>query len=140
MSKGYDEQVDQLTQIINLVKDISYNKNGTTLASHEALNNLLDTLMSGTKDGRKEVQRELTIVKDIRNEYEAQDCPCVHSDWTEWNKCSVGCGGGTKIRTRTIDKPALNHGTCVGELREKQACNDNPCRKHRAYKIVGISW
>ena len=56
MSKGYDEQVDQLTQIINLVKDISYSKNGTTLASHTALNDLLDTLMSGTKEGRKEVK------------------------------------------------------------------------------------
>ena len=53
MSKGYDEQVDQLTQIINLVKDNSYSKNGTTLASHKALNNLLDSLMSGAKDGRK---------------------------------------------------------------------------------------
>ena len=130
MSKGYDEQVDQLTQIINLVKDISYSKNGTTLASHTALNTLLDTLMSATKDGRKEVDREQTIVKDKRNEYETQDCPCVHSDWTEWTKCSVSCGGGTKTRTRTIDKPALNHGTCVGELLEERPCEDKPCRKY----------
>ena len=138
MSKGYDEQVDQLTQIINLVKDSSYSNNGTNLASHKPLNNLLETLMSGAKDGRKEVEREQTIVKDKRNEYETQDCPCVHSDWAEWNMCSVSCGGGTKSRTRTIDKPALNHGTCVGELREEQLCEDNPCRKHKAYRIVGI--
>ena len=53
MAKGYEEQVDQLTQIINLVKDMSYSKNGTTLSSHNELNNLLDTLLSETKEGRK---------------------------------------------------------------------------------------
>ena len=107
MSKGYDEQIDQLTQIINLVKDSSYSNNGTTLASHKALNNLLDALMSAAKDGWKEVEREKTIVKDKRIEYETQDCPCVHSDWKGWNKCSVSCGGGTQSRTRTIDKPLI---------------------------------
>ena len=130
VARGYEEQVDQLTQIIILVKDISYSKNGTTLSSHNELNNLLDTLLSRTKEGRKEVEREQTIVKEKRIEYETQECPCVHSDWTEWAECSVSCGGGTKSRTRTIDQPALNHGTCDGDLTEEQNCNENPCRKH----------
>ena len=72
MAKGYEEQVDQLTQIINLVKDMSYSKNGTTLSSHNELNNLLDTLLSGTKEGRKEIEREQTIVNEKRIEYETQ--------------------------------------------------------------------
>ena len=130
MAKGYEEQMDQLTQIINLVKDISYSQNGTTLSSHNELNNLLDTLLSGTKEGWKEVDREQTIVKEKRLEYETQECPCVHSEWTEWAKCSVSCGGGTQSRNRTIDKPALNHGTCVGDLTDEENCNENPCRKH----------
>merc|ERR1711962_1056281 len=133
VSNGHDDQIEQLTQIINLVKDTSFSKNGTILAGHQRLNDLLQSMLEKTREGKQEIEREKTVDKRKRNEFETQDCPCLHSEWTPWNQCSVFCGRGFQSRTRTVEKPALNHGTCEeenGDLREDRGCMMRPCPVH----------
>jgi hypothetical protein len=52
---------------------------------------------------------------------------CVLSDWSAWGACSVPCGGGTRIRTRTVLVPAANGGAACGVLEESENCNTQPC-------------
>jgi hypothetical protein len=52
---------------------------------------------------------------------------CVVSDWTPWGACSLPCGGGTQIRTRTVITPAANGGQPCPILQEIQSCNTQPC-------------
>ena len=56
-------------------------------------------------------------------------CPvdCVVSAWSPWGACSLPCGGGTQIRTRTIITPASNGGMPCPVLEETQPCNTQPC-------------
>jgi hypothetical protein len=37
------------------------------------------------------------------------------------------CGGGTRMRTRTVTRPASNGGMECPALSESQACNTDPC-------------
>lgn len=52
----------------------------------------------------------------------------VHwSSWSTWHghsKCSVSCGGGYKIRTRSCHG---DHHRCSGSLISTEPCNTNPC-------------
>ena len=43
-------------------------------------------------------------------------------DWSEWESCTLTCGSGTRLRTRT-------HGTLNNDESQIAACNTNPCRK-----------
>ena len=53
---------------------------------------------------------------------------CSWNAWSEWETCSLTCGGGTQGRNRTISQTALNNGTdCVGNDAETQPCNSNGC-------------
>eukprot|EP01128_Nolandella_sp_AFSM9_P005547 TRINITY_DN2696_c0_g1_i2.p1 TRINITY_DN2696_c0_g1~~TRINITY_DN2696_c0_g1_i2.p1 ORF type:complete len:1527 (-),score=193.27 TRINITY_DN2696_c0_g1_i2:46-4626(-) len=56
-------------------------------------------------------------------------CPidCVASEWTEWTRCDLNCGGGLQNRTRTFSEPEFGGVDCVGDLSEEQACNVDPC-------------
>ncbi|XP_078352100.1 thrombospondin-2-like [Oculina patagonica] len=67
---------------------------------------------------------------------ETRECnngPCAvdggWSDFGEWGECSVTCGGGIKERTRTCTNPPPAHGgkDCVGNNKEEQECNTDPC-------------
>ena len=55
-------------------------------------------------------------------------CPCPHSptQWTEWSKCSVTCGGGEQLREREI---VLGVGSSCFTQRDLQirACNTEEC-------------
>jgi len=50
------------------------------------------------------------------------------SNWSEWDNCTVECGGGNQTRTRTCTNPEPSNGSgCSGEDTEIQICNDEPC-------------
>ncbi|KAF6029673.1 hypothetical protein EB796_012004 [Bugula neritina] len=49
--------------------------------------------------------------------------------WTSYSDCSEPCGGGTKTRTRTCNKPIprSNGLDCEGNSVDAQPCNVDPC-------------
>jgi hypothetical protein len=51
--------------------------------------------------------------------------------WNKWNSCSVSCGGGVRIRTRscTNPKPGIHGKSCVGDPVQQDTCNNTDCRK-----------
>ncbi|XP_069119936.1 uncharacterized protein [Argopecten irradians] len=61
------------------------------------------------------------------------ECP-IDGGWSEWidfGPCSVTCGQGYRIRTRTCDNPSPQHGgrDCDGEGRDVQLCSTEGCPK-----------
>eukprot|EP00747_Dinoflagellata_sp_TGD_P165236 gnl/TRDRNA2_/TRDRNA2_186255_c0_seq1.p1 gnl/TRDRNA2_/TRDRNA2_186255_c0~~gnl/TRDRNA2_/TRDRNA2_186255_c0_seq1.p1 ORF type:complete len:406 (-),score=42.07 gnl/TRDRNA2_/TRDRNA2_186255_c0_seq1:213-1430(-) len=52
--------------------------------------------------------------------------PCELNDWQGWGGCSATCGGGKKVRHRTILHVAKNDGTC-NATNETAACNTQEC-------------
>lgn len=47
-------------------------------------------------------------------------------EWSQWSSCSVTCGQGSQVRTRTCVSPFGTH--CSGPLRESRVCNNTaPC-------------
>ncbi|XP_064172792.1 adhesion G protein-coupled receptor B3 isoform X2 [Anguilla rostrata] len=50
-------------------------------------------------------------------------------EWSHWSSCSVSCGQGSQVRTRTCVSPYGTH--CSGPLRESRVCNNTaPCPVH----------
>ena len=51
------------------------------------------------------------------------------STWSEFNACSVSCGGGTQIRTRQCSNPPADFGgeNCTGLATETAQCNEASC-------------
>uniref|UniRef100_A0A4W3JG71 Semaphorin-5A n=1 Tax=Callorhinchus milii TaxID=7868 RepID=A0A4W3JG71_CALMI len=67
---------------------------------------------------------------------EYQECntlPCpvdgIWSCWSSWSKCSVTCGGGHYMRTRSCSNPAPAYGgdICLGLHTEEALCNTQAC-------------
>ena len=66
---------------------------------------------------------------------ETQPCntqPCVAGDckvsaYSAFSRCTEGCGGGTRTRTRTVEVPQSGTGQPCPELSETEACNTQPC-------------
>jgi len=60
-----------------------------------------------------------------------QECPVDggYSDWSECTKCSVTCGGGTQILTRTCTNPPPANGgkNCDGAAQKTAPCNEINC-------------
>lgn len=54
-----------------------------------------------------------------------------YSEWTEFGKCTVTCGGGVRQRTRECTNPAPDNGgqSCerLGPAMESEQCNVEPC-------------
>lgn len=52
-----------------------------------------------------------------------------YGDWSEFNKCSVSCGGGTQRKTRACNNPTPAFGgrTCEGPSVVTQSCNTHHC-------------
>ena len=49
---------------------------------------------------------------------------CKVTKWTQYSACSVTCGSGRHIRTRTITRHAQNGGKLCPNLREIQYCSE----------------
>lgn len=49
------------------------------------------------------------------------------SRWTSWTECSRACGGGTRLRHRTVVTAAENGGLPLGETIQEELCNTKPC-------------
>jgi len=56
-------------------------------------------------------------------------CPvhCSVSSFSEWAACSVTCGGGSQLRTRTVTKHAQHGGYTCPVLEEEQRCATLHC-------------
>lgn len=53
---------------------------------------------------------------------------CQVSSWTDWSPCSVTCGKGFMMKTRTVEREARNGGRCSRRLSKKKKCRrPNKC-------------
>ena len=94
--------------------------------------------------------RLISEEKDIvveRNRLDKHPCPCVLSEWSSFDECTVSCSdsendGGTQTRKRTVLKEPINSGlTCeeIGGLTETISCNeDKRCREYIFFAIFAI--
>merc|ERR1712126_240480 len=56
---------------------------------------------------------------------------CQWSGWSGWTTCNKSCGGGKKLRSRSIEIQALNGGIeCTGFATDEAPCNTNTCPPH----------
>eukprot|EP01053_Blabericola_migrator_P003450 Blabericola_migrator_1__3449@NODE_2017_length_3414_cov_95_709292_g165_i1_p1_GENE_NODE_2017_length_3414_cov_95_709292_g165_i1NODE_2017_length_3414_cov_95_709292_g165_i1_p1_ORF_typecomplete_len1088_score114_58TSP_1/PF00090_19/7_4e08TSP_1/PF00090_19/1_3e11TSP_1/PF00090_19/4_8e10TSP_1/PF00090_19/2_6e08TSP_1/PF00090_19/3_5e09TSP_1/PF00090_19/8e09TSP_1/PF00090_19/91TSP_1/PF00090_19/3_8e10TSP_1/PF00090_19/5_3e07TSP_1/PF00090_19/8_4e11TSP_1/PF00090_19/8_3e09TSP_1/PF00090_19/1_6e11TSP_1/PF00090_19/1_8e11 len=65
---------------------------------------------------------------------------CEVSPWTEFDECSVECGGGEQKRTRDIVVPAANGGVPCPPLWDIQPCNTEPCLDINTADCVMSEW
>ncbi|XP_020632778.1 SCO-spondin-like, partial [Orbicella faveolata] len=77
------------------------------------------------------------------NECNTHACP-VDGGWSSWSvstPCSVTCGSGVEILSRTCTNPAPKHGgrSCSGAGRKEQACSKNPCPIHGGWSSWSVS-
>ena len=49
------------------------------------------------------------------------------SQWSDWDSCSVSCGGGLMKRTRTCKGPDFTGAKCIGPFEEITSCSDFDC-------------
>uniref|UniRef100_A0AAQ4QL90 Adhesion G protein-coupled receptor B3 n=1 Tax=Gasterosteus aculeatus aculeatus TaxID=481459 RepID=A0AAQ4QL90_GASAC len=59
-------------------------------------------------------------------------------EWSQWSSCSVTCGQGSQVRTRTCVSPYGTH--CIGPLRESRVCNNTaPCPGSVSRRFLNIN-
>ena len=53
------------------------------------------------------------------------------SEWSDWDTCTMSCGGGNQTHTRTCIQPINGGNNCYDINNENdfevQTCNDQPC-------------
>lgn len=57
----------------------------------------------------------------------AADADCVLSPWGDWSECTRSCGGGERLRTRSVLSAASGGGAACGHTTEVQECNTQGC-------------
>merc|ERR1712179_534223 len=81
------------------------------------------------KQGAQHGGEECPGPASIEESCNVHECPvdCVWGDW-EYDVCSVECGGGTRVDTRTVATEAMHGGFCdaEGDMRV-QECNPEAC-------------
>jgi len=59
------------------------------------------------------------------------DRDCTLAPWTEWEACSMACGGGIQQRVRSVDIPIRANGRCPSphhsDRLQMQSCNSQDC-------------
>ncbi|KAJ8333310.1 hypothetical protein SKAU_G00422060 [Synaphobranchus kaupii] len=72
-------------------------------------------------DQRVKTQRPRSV--DLPGLYQAQTGDPAAEEWSQWSACSLTCGQGLQVRTRScVSSP---YGTlCSGPLRESRHCNN----------------
>jgi hypothetical protein len=68
----------------------------------------------------------------IKFSYLILSCIVGNGGWSHWTRnstCTVNCGGGIQLYTRSCTNPSPNEiGTsCVGESYYEEVCNTNNC-------------
>ncbi|XP_064612418.1 mucin-2-like [Liolophura sinensis] len=50
-------------------------------------------------------------------------------EWSPWSECSLSCGGGLRVRTRSCDRPPPGCGGqgCIGSIKQKKPCAEEEC-------------
>lgn len=66
---------------------------------------------------------------------------CVMTEWQKWEDCSATCGGGEKVRGRSILTPHKAEGKpCEASLREVAQCNCHPCERRPTVDCQFRDW
>ena len=52
---------------------------------------------------------------------------CKVEDWSDWSKCSVTCGGGSKTKGRGVVQEPGDGGFPCPALEEEESCNNDLC-------------
>uniref|UniRef100_A0AAR2K517 Adhesion G protein-coupled receptor B3 n=1 Tax=Pygocentrus nattereri TaxID=42514 RepID=A0AAR2K517_PYGNA len=82
--------------------------------------------------GRGERERETETERQRERDRE-RECDPGAEEWSQWSSCSVTCGQGSQVRTRTCVSPYGTH--CSGPLRESRVCNNTaPCPVHGVWE------
>lgn len=77
-------------------------------------------------DGGKDCVGKPLEVGECQN----NTCPvdCNTTQWTEWNDCTLKCGGGErKRRKKLITRNSHGGEPCPSDLEEKSTCNEDAC-------------
>ena len=62
---------------------------------------------------------------------------CTWSPFSNWTECSMTCGGGQRMTSRTISQPALYGGkNCIGDAFKTEKCNTKPCPGTNYFKEI----
>mmetsp|Transcript_106183 Transcript_106183/g.342528 ORF Transcript_106183/g.342528 Transcript_106183/m.342528 type:complete len:349 (-) Transcript_106183:709-1755(-) len=66
--------------------------------------------------------------KDSNLRFVTHAVDCKWGDWQDWGPCSVSCGGGQHLRSRSVARQAMNGGhDCGINGDQSEHCNLNPC-------------
>ncbi|PIK42099.1 F-spondin-like protein [Apostichopus japonicus] len=52
---------------------------------------------------------------------------CMMMPWSDWSECSVSCGEGVQIRTRTMKRRSKGSGEPCGDRKEMRVCEATAC-------------